>query len=164
MQTQRAFRRDQGQQRRDRRAFEGAGHAEHEGRDEDMDLAQPAAIRAPTQKQRGGGFRQLAKLHDAFALETIGGVPRDKDQKRGGEELHQPNHAELEGAAGQVETDGDAGLVDRHLEADAAAIDAAAAEIAARLDQIDSQQWQSMVAGRCEGAEGGNRPPATAAR
>jgi hypothetical protein len=44
----------------------------------------------------------LAKLHHAFALVTIRRVAGDEHQKRGREKLHQPDHAKVEGAAGEV--------------------------------------------------------------
>src|SRR5512147_2610199 len=37
-----------------------------------------------------------------LALEAVGGLAGDEHQKRGREKLHQPNHAEVEGAAGEI--------------------------------------------------------------
>ena len=48
------------------------------------------------------GFRDLAELHHALALEAVGGLPGDKHQQRGRQKLHQPDHAEVEGAAGEI--------------------------------------------------------------
>jgi hypothetical protein len=79
-----------------------AGDAEHEGRNEDMQLGEPAGIRAPAEKQRSHRFRELADLHHPLALETIGRLASNKYQKRRRQELHQPDHTEIEGAAGHV--------------------------------------------------------------
>ena len=98
----RALGRDQRQQRRRRRALEGAGDPDHEGGDEYLRHGEPAGKGADGQKQRGRRFRELAKLHHALALEPVGGVAGHENQQRRGQELHQPDHAELEGAAGDV--------------------------------------------------------------
>ena len=98
----RAFWRDQRQQRGRRGALEGAGDADHEGGDEDLRHGEPAGKGADGQKQRRRRFRDLAKLHHALALEPVGGVAGDENQQRRRQELHQPDHAELEGAAGEV--------------------------------------------------------------
>ena len=99
---QRALRRDQRQQRRQRRTFEGADDPEHEGRDEYLRHREPAGKGAPGQKQRRQPFDDLANLHDAFALVAVRGVSRHEQQQRRRQELHEPDHAEIEGAAGQV--------------------------------------------------------------
>jgi hypothetical protein len=99
---QRALRGDQRQQRRGRRAFEGAGNPQHEGRDENLHLSDRTRKGAASQEQRGQCFDELAQLHDALALEAVGRVAGNKYQQRGGKKLHQPDHAEIEGAAGQV--------------------------------------------------------------
>ena len=99
---QRALRRDQRQHRRQRRAFEGAGDPEHEGRDENLRHREQAGIGAPGQKQRRQPFGDLAELHHALALVAVGGMAGHEQQQRGRQELHQPDHAEIEGAAGHV--------------------------------------------------------------
>ena len=96
------LRRDQRQQRGRGGALEGAGDADHEGGDEYLRHGEPAGKGADGQKQRRRRFRDLAKLHHALALEPVGGVAGDENQQRRGQELHQPDHAELEGAAGDV--------------------------------------------------------------
>ena len=40
-------------------------------------------------------------MQDTPAIVTVGGMARDKHQERRGDELHQPDHAELKGAARQ---------------------------------------------------------------
>jgi len=67
-----------------------------------MDFADPAGVGAPAEKQCGCGFRQLAELHHALALEPVGRLPCNEYEQRGGKKLHQPDHAELERAAGQI--------------------------------------------------------------
>jgi hypothetical protein len=67
-----------------------------------MDFADPAPIGAPAEKQWCGGFRELAELHHALVLEPVGRLPCNEYEQRGGKKLHQPDHAELEGAAGQI--------------------------------------------------------------
>ncbi|MEY9132265.1 hypothetical protein ACVIWV_001858 [Bradyrhizobium diazoefficiens] len=99
---ERALRRDQRQQRRGGRAFEGAGNAEHEGRDEDLHFADCAEIGDDCEIERGRGLHELAELDHALALEAVGGVAGDEHEQRGGQELHEADHAEVEGRAGEV--------------------------------------------------------------
>jgi hypothetical protein len=44
----------------------------------------------------------LTDLHDALAVEVVGGVPGHKDQQRTRNELNQPHQAQIECAAGQI--------------------------------------------------------------
>ena len=96
----RAFGRDQRQQRGRGGALERAGDADHERGDENLRHGEPAGKGADGQKQRRRRFRDLAKLHHALALEPVGGMTCDENQQRRGQELHQPDHAELKSAAG----------------------------------------------------------------
>ena len=95
-------RHDQGQQCGHRRALERAGGAEHRGGDEYLRHRQPARIGAPGEHQRGQCLDQLADLHHPPAVVTVRGMTGDEHQQRGRKKLHQPDHAEVEGAAGQA--------------------------------------------------------------
>src|SRR5262249_5393632 len=59
-------------------------------------------ICARGEKERGRGFRELAELDDALALKAVGGVAGDEYQKRRGEELHQPDHAQCKGRTREI--------------------------------------------------------------
>src|SRR5437764_675225 len=67
-----------------------------------MHLGEPAAVGAPAEEQRRQRLGKLANLHHALALVTVRGVAGDEYQQRGRQELHQPDHAEVEGAAGEI--------------------------------------------------------------
>jgi len=57
-------------------------------------------------------LRELAELYDAAAVVTVGCVPGDEDEQGAGHELHEPDHAEIERAAGELidlPADGDGG-------------------------------------------------------
>ena len=72
------------------------------GRDENLRHREKARIGAPGEKQRRQPFRDLAELHHALAFVAVGGVAGHEQQQGGREELHQPDHAEIERAAGHV--------------------------------------------------------------
>jgi len=99
---QRTLRRDQRQQGSRGRPLERSGDAKHEGRDEDVHLIEPACVGPPAEKQRRQCLNALADLHDALALKPVRRLPCDEDQQRGRKELHEPDHAEVEGAAGEI--------------------------------------------------------------
>jgi hypothetical protein len=62
---------------------------------------QPSSKAAPGQKGRGQSLGDLADLRHASAVIAIRGVPGGEDQNRRGNKLHQPYHAEIEGAVGE---------------------------------------------------------------
>jgi len=67
-----------------------------------VQLGEPTGKGAPRQKKRGQRFRDLAQLNHTLALEPVGGMAGEDHQQRGWQKLHKPDHAEVEGAAGQV--------------------------------------------------------------
>ena len=146
---QRALRRDQRQQRRERRAFERAGDAEHEGRDEDLDYRQPAADRRRRRETAPISTSAIwQSLHDALALEAVRGVAGDEQQQRRRQKLHQPDHAELERAAGHV--------VDLPADRDRADL-AGEPRKAARQQKEQERSVLEQVAGTDDGRNGRHR-------
>ena len=63
-------------------------------------VSQPAKV--PRPETAPSPFHDLANLHHALALEPVRRVAGDEKQQRRRQELHQPDHAEMEGAAGEL--------------------------------------------------------------
>jgi hypothetical protein len=98
---QHAFRGNAGQQRRTRRAFERVSHTEHCNSGEYHRRIQPAGETAPGEKYRCRTVDELANLHEASAVVTVGRVARDEDKQCSRDELHQADHAERKCTIGQ---------------------------------------------------------------
>ena len=81
--------------------FAGAAHAEEERGDEDQLLAGGAGEGAVGEGGGGDAFDQLRDLRNAPAVVAVGELAGDQDQHRRGQELHQPDQAEIERRAGQ---------------------------------------------------------------
>src|ERR1700722_14735689 len=109
---------------------------------------QRTGIRAPGQKQGCQRFGQLAELHDALALVTIGRIADDEQKQRGREKLPQAAHAEIEGAAGQ--------RVD--LPADRDRSDLAGGAREAARQQKQQKGWMLEQSAGAHGHDGRHRP------
>jgi hypothetical protein len=81
--------------------FERCRNAKQGEKYEDLGGIEPAGECAPCQQRGNQAFADLANLRDAAAVVTVGGVACGKHQQRRGNELHQPDQAELKSAASQ---------------------------------------------------------------
>ena len=71
--------------------------------DEDVVHREPASHSAPGQEGRGQALDPLADLHHALAVVVVGGVcPATKVSSSVGRNCTRPDHAQLEGAAGEL--------------------------------------------------------------
>ena len=96
-----AYRHDAGQDRLHGRRFAGAAGAEEEGGREDQLLAGGAGEGAVGERRRRAPFDELRDLRNAPAVVAVGELAGDQQQDRRGQELHQPDQAEVERRAGQ---------------------------------------------------------------
>ena len=72
-------------------------------RDKNMDLGEPAAIGAPGRETRRSGPRPTGRAAPRACVRSDRRRwPATNSNNAVGKELHQPDHAEIEGAAGQV--------------------------------------------------------------
>lgn len=97
-----AFGNNARQQRGNRRTFESGRQPEHDHGDKDSRHGDPAAVGAKGQISRGDRFSELGQRDHPAAIVAVRDVAGDEHHQRGGNELHQPDHAELEGGAGQL--------------------------------------------------------------
>jgi len=56
---------------------------------------EPARDATPGEKRGRKPFGELAELHDDLAIEAVGRMTGDEGEDRRGQELHQPDHAQL---------------------------------------------------------------------
>lgn len=98
---QHPFRGDAGQDGRRGRTFKRNGRAEHRDRGIDFRDCEPAGKAAPRQIRCRHSRGELGKLRHALAIITVRDVSGGEGQERSRNELHQPDEAEIERAAGQ---------------------------------------------------------------